>query len=100
MTAGNQVVSYSGELYAPKIADLPFTTSGTFETSKFYPIPEGMLRTELSNLDGSSRIGHTNSATDAIEETVETVLNRFISRDGFADDADFQAAGNDPIQKN
>lgn len=99
MTAGNQVVSYSGELYAPKIADLPFTTSGTFETSKFYPIPEGMLRTELSNLDGSSRIGHTNSATDAIEETVETVLNRFISRDGFADDADFQAAGNDPIQK-
>ena len=33
----------------------------------------GMLRTELSNLDGSSRIGHTNSATDAIEETVETV---------------------------
>lgn len=35
LTTTVQTVSYNGLAYAPNAADLPFTTSGTFETAKF-----------------------------------------------------------------
>lgn len=35
LTAGTQTVEYGGVVYAPLLAELPFTTSGTFETAKF-----------------------------------------------------------------
>ncbi len=53
MTLANQTVSYDGELYAPDPNYLPFTTSGTFETTKFIPLPEGMLRYELEATTGT-----------------------------------------------
>ena len=31
-------VTYNGEQYAPVVSELPFTTTGTFETSKFYRV--------------------------------------------------------------
>lgn len=47
LTAPRQTVTYSGAVYAPKLADLPFTTSGTFETAKFRVV-QGLLRSEAS----------------------------------------------------
>lgn len=41
VTYSNQTVEYNGNIYAPKSADIPFTTSGTFETSKFRLVLQG-----------------------------------------------------------
>lgn len=49
LTQGTQTVEYSGVVYAPLIADLPFTTSGTFETAKFRPIQ--ITNADFINLD-------------------------------------------------
>lgn len=35
LTSTHQTVEYNGAIYAPLAAQLPFTTSGTFETAKF-----------------------------------------------------------------
>lgn len=83
MTAGNQTVSYNGELYAPKLANLPFTTSGTFETAKFYPIPEGLLRTDLAGDNGSAEVGHISTGTGVVATTVQDVLRRVTYADDY-----------------
>ena len=51
LTLATQTVEYSGEVYAPKVADLPFTTSGTFETAKFRLI-QGVAYADLPTLVG------------------------------------------------
>lgn len=51
LTLTTQTVEYAGEVYAPKLANLPFTTSGTFETAKFRLI-QGVASAELPALVG------------------------------------------------
>lgn len=43
LTTGNQTVEYGGDLYAPVVAELPFTASGTFEAAKFRLIVPGQF---------------------------------------------------------
>lgn len=88
MTAGSQTVSYNGELYAPKIADLPFTTSGTFETAKFYVVPGGSIRSDLAETDGSDLVGFTQSGTGAIARTVQDELRERVTVTQFGAIAD------------
>lgn len=38
LTQGTQTVEYDGIVYAPLVAELPFTTSGTFESAKFHTV--------------------------------------------------------------
>lgn len=44
-----QTVEYLGNVYAPVVSALPFTTSGTFETNKF-KVVQGLLTSDLAVL--------------------------------------------------
>lgn len=56
MSAPNQTVSYNGNTYAPIQSEIPFVTSGVFETSKFRLI-QGVSSTDLQDTDGSGLAG-------------------------------------------
>lgn len=43
LTSTSQTVDYNGDIYAPIVSALPFTTSGTFETAKFRLIVPGQF---------------------------------------------------------
>lgn len=51
LTLQTQTVSHNGDTYAPKQSELPFTTSGTFEVTKFRLI-QGVASADLPALVG------------------------------------------------
>ncbi|GEM_PF-5499700 len=57
LTTRTQTVEYGGHVYAPKAAELPFTTSGTFEAAKFRLI-EGVVGADLADSSGASLVGN------------------------------------------
>lgn len=57
LTTRTQTVEYGGHVYAPKAAELPFTTSGTFEVAKFRLI-EGVVGADLADSSGASLVGN------------------------------------------
>lgn len=67
LTLVTQTVSYNGVVYAPKIENLPFTTSGNFESEKFRLI-HGVSSVDLMAGSGSSMVGYD-------ELTVQDVLD-------------------------
>ena len=82
LTMQTQTVSYNGNAYAPKIASLPFTTSGAFETEKFRLI-QGLAAVDVAAPGGSSLIGYKESETDAVPTSVEERLRHTLSINGF-----------------
>lgn len=78
LTLTTQTVEYSGEVYAPKVGNLPFTTSGTFETAKFRLI-QGVAATDLAASGGSAMVGYIPAGTSAVATTVQAKLREFIS---------------------
>lgn len=92
LTLTTQTVEYSGEVYAPKLADLPFTTSGTFETAKFRLI-QGLAAADLAASGGASLVGYLPAGTGAVATDVQSKLRESVSvkdfgavGDGVADD--------------
>lgn len=87
LTLTTQTVEYAGEVYAPKIANLPFTTSGTFETAKFRLI-HGVASADLASGGGAAMVGYTPAGTGAVATTVQSKLRETVSV------KDFGAVGN------
>jgi hypothetical protein len=56
LTQPNQTVTYGGQTYAPISTELPFTTSGTFETAKFRLI-QGVSGADLAASSGANMVG-------------------------------------------
>lgn len=73
----NQTVSYSGQTYAPIASVIPFTTSGTFESSKFRLI-QGVVATDLTGGDGSL-IGYTPAGAGAFNTNIKFKLDEIVS---------------------
>lgn len=73
MTVATQTVEHDGEVYAPILAELPFTTSGTFETAKFRLI-EGISSAALAANTGSTLIGHKGPGASVVTRTVAAKL--------------------------
>ena len=69
LTLTTQTVEYAGEVYAPKVASLPFTTSGTFETAKFRLV-QGVASADLAASSGSSLIGYD---TGTVQDVLDAV---------------------------
>lgn len=75
MTSGRQTVSYNGNTYAAKADQVPFTTSGTFETTKFRLI-EGVNSSDLASEAGAQMVGFKGLGTEAVTVTVGSELRR------------------------
>ena len=57
LSSATQTVAYQGEVYAPVAAEVPFTTSGTFEVAKFVQI-QSVAGVDLAATDGASLVGY------------------------------------------
>lgn len=67
LSSAAQTVAYQGEVYAPKAAELPFTTSGVFEVAKFVQI-QSVASVDLAATDGASLVGYdTGTVQDALD---------------------------------
>lgn len=64
LTQPNQTVSYGGNAYAPIESELPFTTSGTFESGKFRLI-QGVSGADLASPFGGEMVGTTGGTVQA-----------------------------------
>jgi lysophospholipase L1-like esterase len=92
LTRSTQTVEYQGKAYAPVVAALPFTTSGTFETANFRLI-EGAtieaLQTLIANLAsgaGADLVGFLANGDGAILKTVgDTLIPRTVNYGGVSD---------------
>lgn len=92
LTLTTQTVEYNGEVYAPKLSALPFTTGGTFDPAKFRVI-QGVLSADLAATGGSALVGFQQAGTGAVPRTVQDELRDSVSvkqfgavGDGVADD--------------
>lgn len=83
LTLTTQTVEYSGEVYAPKVANLPFTTSTWATDSAKFRLIQGVAATDLAASGGSSMIGYMPSGTGAVATAVQDVLRETVSVLGF-----------------
>ena len=105
LSSAAQTVAYQGEVYAPKAAEVPFTTSGVFEVTKFVQI-QSVASVDLTATDGASLVGYDGgtvqdvldavtgpngsgsvgympAGTGTVVTTVQAALRRVISVDDF-----------------
>lgn len=74
LTTPNQTVSYNGQVYAPIQNQLPFVTSGTFETAKFRLI-QGVAAADLSSATGFAMVGYLTNIVNGKLRTGLSKLN-------------------------
>ena len=75
LTRQTQTVSYLGELYRSKVADLPFTTTvWATDSDKFFSIGDAALRQELSvTTDGSKASGQIGNSIIVVPTVADMV---------------------------
>ncbi|WP_295539301.1 hypothetical protein [uncultured Pseudacidovorax sp.] len=100
MSNARQTVSYSGSTYAPIADQLPFTTSGTFETTKFRLL-QGVTGADLAAPNGSLLAGWIQSGSGAQPRTVQAKLRERVSLEDFFQigEANFTGAFNRAFAK-
>lgn len=114
LSSAAQTVAYQGEVYAPKAAEVPFTTSGTFEVTKFVQI-QSVAGVDLAATDGASlvgydtgtvqdvldaltgptgaaTVGYTPAGTGAVATTVQSTLRETVSVNGFGAKGDWNGS--------
>lgn len=74
MTISTQTVEYLGETYAPKSSEIPFTTSGTFETSKFRLI-QGVTAASLASTSGANLVGTSDGRSLGAKDEAKSVAS-------------------------
>lgn len=84
LTLTTQTVEYAGEVYAPKVASLPFTTSTWATDSVKFRLIQGVAATDLASSGGSAMIGHTAQGVGAIPTTVSSALGISVNMAQFA----------------
>jgi hypothetical protein len=98
-TDRNQVILYSGEYYKAKAsAALPFTTTGTWGTdsASLVGVGDAVLRQDLLENDGASKVGYLPIGTGAVSTTVQQQLRNIQAQEIYVTDAPFYAVGNIP----
>ena len=79
LTLTTQTVEYSGEVYAPKLVNLPFTTSTWATDSAKFRLIQGVAATDLAASGGSAMIGYTPAGTGAVATTVQSKMRESVS---------------------
>lgn len=78
MTVGTQTVERSGVVYAPILSQLPFVTSGTFESAKFRVL-QGLTDADLAAPGASRDVGHIASNPSAVATTVGDKIDTMVT---------------------
>lgn len=78
LTLTTQTVEYNGEVYAPKLSALPFTTGGTFDPAKFRVI-QGVLASDLAATGGAALVGADDGASGSLWTTVAGFISFLLS---------------------
>lgn len=91
LTLTTQTVEYAGEVYAPKVASLPFTTSTWATDSAKFRLIQGVAATDLAASGGSSMIGYMPEGTGAVATTVQQALQGTVSVMDFMTAAEISA---------
>ena len=81
LTLTTQTVEYSGEVYAPKLANLPFTTTTWATDSSKFRLIQGVAATDLAASGGASMIGYMPAGTGAVATDVEEKLRELESQE-------------------
>jgi len=76
LTSRTQTVEYLGQVYAPKASNLPFTTSGEFETAKFRLLA-GVTGADLGTSGGAALVGFAQPS--GVQRTVQDRLRDTVS---------------------
>lgn len=79
LTLTTQTVEYAGEVYAPKIANLPFTTTTWVSDSAKFRLIQGVSATDLAASGGSAMVGYLPPGTGAVATTVQSKLREWVS---------------------
>lgn len=87
MTVATQTVQYGSSTFAPLLGELPFTTSGLFETAKFRLI-QGVAGTDLAAGTGGNLVGVVERSTGDTVRLTDTMA-RMPSRYGRIDASSF-----------
>lgn len=99
MLDASQTVEYLGEVYAPVLADLPFTTSGTFETAKFRLI-QGVAGVDLLAPGGALMVGYDGTSSGLSATTVQGAIDEVIGEAVTQDDISLDPApGKIPVAR-
>ena len=86
LTLTTQTVEYSGAVYAPKLANLPFTTTTWATDSSKFRLIQGVSATDLAASGGSAMIGYMPAGTGAVATTVQSKLRESVSVTDFGAD--------------
>lgn len=81
LSSATQTVAYQGEVYAPKAAEVPFTTSGTFEVTKFVQI-QSVASVDLASPTGGDSLIGTAAAPGGLWTTVRGFISTLLSSVG------------------
>lgn len=74
MSLTTKTVEYAGEVYAPKLANIPFTTTTWATDSAKFRLIQGVSATDLAASGGASMIGYMPAGTGAAPTNVQTEL--------------------------
>ncbi|MFM0210456.1 hypothetical protein PQQ96_23925 [Paraburkholderia sediminicola] len=94
MTATTQTVSYNGQAYAANLGDLPFVTSGVFETAKFRLI-QGVAAADLEAPGGAELVGFVQAGTGSVARSLQDKSREIVSPEDYylaSDGADYMAS--------
>lgn len=94
LTLTTQTVEYSGEVYAPKLSNLPFTTSTWATDSAKFRLIQGVAATDLASSGGAAMVGYMPAGTGAIATTVQAKIRGTVSRSDYDTDANYNLARN------
>lgn len=70
MMSRTQTIEYNGEVYAPKSANLPFTTSNWGSDAAKFRLIQGVVGAELSDVGGAALVGSIHTAGRTLPRTV------------------------------
>lgn len=79
LTLSTQTVEYNGEVYAPKVSALPFTTTTWATDSAKLRLIQGVTAVDLAASGGASLVGYMPAGTGAVGTTVRAKLRESVS---------------------
>ncbi len=79
LTLSTQTVEYGGEVYAPKVSALPFTTTTWAADSAKLRLIQGVTAVDLAASGGAAKVGYMPTGTGAVATTAQSKLRESVS---------------------